>query len=76
MKDVLDFWPKIDPSLPPSSADFLLCSITLNSPLGVPKKVPILGIKDQRKTNSPLIDDILLSWHQFSCIAGDVTRRG
>ena len=31
----------------------------LNSPLGVPKKVPILGINYQR-TNSPL------DWHQFS----------
>ena len=29
--------------------------LTLNSPLGVPKKVPILGINHQRMKNSPLI---------------------
>ena len=38
----------------------LILVITLKSPLGVPKKVPFLGINYQRKTNSPLID-----WHRF-----------
>ena len=34
----------------------VLACLTLNSPLGVPKKVPILGVNYQWRTNVPLID--------------------
>ena len=41
--------------------------VTLNLPLGVPKKVPILGINYRRKTNSPLIGISFLSrWRRYA----------
>ena len=45
----------------------LILVITLKSPLGVPKKVPFLGINYQRKTNShkqnPLFNSLFHSFH-------------